>query len=106
MNFARKILHHVRQIAFVQQIGAHVSFAPDRLLILFLLLVLIVGLAFMINPLKRGLIASYYDNINWTGTPITTVRERGINLLRMTGYQTNCISTPDLWLSSTRIKGG
>ncbi len=80
---ARNLLHNFSRMIVVQQIGANISAVLDRSLILFLLFVFMMGLAFVSNPLKRGLTGSYYDNTEWKGSPITIVREDSINLLRM-----------------------
>lgn len=54
----------------------------DRLLLLFLICLTLIGLASIGNPLKRGLLVSYYDNPEWQETPIAVARERAINLRR------------------------
>ena len=42
----------------------------------------ITAVALISNPLQRGLMGYYYDNPDWKGTPILTIRERSIDLYR------------------------
>lgn len=54
-----------------------------RLMLAFLILVAGTLLTVVSNPLKRGLIEQYYDNVEWAGSPILTTRDRLVALWRM-----------------------
>ena len=84
-------------LRFLRRIGATLQSGSDKLarqfvesarfrrsvtLAVFMLLVSVV-LAIVFNPLQHGLNATYYNNIQGSGSPILTVRDRVINLWRM-----------------------
>ncbi len=43
-------------------------------------------LAYVFNPLQRGLRGEYYQTPDWSGVPLMTVRETTLNLSRMQAY--------------------
>jgi hypothetical protein len=43
----------------------------------------ILTLSVVANPLKNGLTGHYYDNSEWRGSPLMTVREQDLNLWRI-----------------------
>lgn len=54
----------------------------DRLLLLFLICLALTGLTSIGNPLKRGLLVSYYENPEWQEGPLAAAREMAIDLRR------------------------
>jgi hypothetical protein len=56
-----------------------------RTYVLLTFLIVLVGmiLSIVINPLKYGLTAQYYDNSEWRGSPLMAVREQDLNLWRI-----------------------
>jgi len=85
----------LRKIFFGKFFGEFLCFAPFRrhfvespqfrkfVLLFPFFLILIMGLVTAMNPLQRGLKATYYNNAEWADSALMTTREHALNLYRM-----------------------
>lgn len=63
--------------------AADAQTASNKILAILLALLMVAGLAVLSNPLQRGLRAAYYDNPEWTDSPMLTAREQTFTLERV-----------------------
>ncbi|MCP4401670.1 MAG: hypothetical protein GY801_30765, partial [bacterium] len=54
-----------------------------RICLVWLIMLPILGCLVLCNPLRRGLIGQYYDNLDGSGSPMMTVKESSITLDRL-----------------------
>jgi hypothetical protein len=71
------------RIKRIEDLIRNITDKPIAILLIFFLSMGVAAVAVISNPLQRGLMGYYYDNIEWTGSPILTVRERVIDLYGM-----------------------
>ena len=75
----KRSMHHFWR-KFLKKYHSQGSFRFDTLLLTLLLFLLIISVFLVLNPLKRGLHVSYYDNTTWEGTPFKTKETRSVKL--------------------------
>ncbi len=80
MTRINHIVHKVITLIFFRWHRAETRIIFDTLILIFSILVLMIGLSTLINPLKHGLTVSYYNNSEWSGSPIMTMGEHSIGL--------------------------
>lgn len=67
----------------LRRLGSNRYVLSDRLLIILVVLLAVMGTVTLTNPLQRGLTGSYYNNEEWMGSPIMTTRDTSLGFKRI-----------------------